>query len=293
MARIDIEDPITKEEITYYMDDRLKKNIDDSIIPSLKVKDKDRVIVIDGNEGGGKSTLAIQIGKYVDPTLTLDRICFSPDEFRTAIFRAGKKQCVIYDEAFTGLSSRSALSRINRMLVSLMMQMRQKNLFVIVVLPTIYMLDKYVAIFRTRFLIHIYENKGIRGYFLVFNKRNKKLLFKDGKKDFTYPIRTNFRGRFYGVFALGKQEEDEYREKKANALESIETADGLEEESRFRVERKTALVNLSLLMKKVYNLKFTEICERLKTVGFNIDNTNLSKMMAEAKKKRKLLLFED
>ena len=46
-----------------------------------------------------------------------------------------KGQCIIYDEAFTGYSSRSSLSPINRVLVSLAMQIRQKNLFIIIILP--------------------------------------------------------------------------------------------------------------------------------------------------------------
>jgi len=66
-----------------------------------------------------------------------------------------KGQCIIFDEAFTGLSSRGALSGINKALVGLMMQMRQKNLFVIMVLPTFFMLDKYAAIFRAKALIHV------------------------------------------------------------------------------------------------------------------------------------------
>jgi len=54
-------------------------------------------------------------------------IVFSPDEFRDKILHAKKGQAIVYDEAFTGFSSRSSLSPVNRVLVSLAMQMRQKN----------------------------------------------------------------------------------------------------------------------------------------------------------------------
>jgi len=213
------------------MDDRLKKNLDEKIIPNLEKADKDYILAMDGAEGSGKSTLAIQIGKYVDPTLNLSRIVFDGETFRQAIYKAKPGQCVIFDEAFTGLSSRSSLSSINTALVSLMMQMRQKNLFVILVLPTFFMLDKYAALFRTRALIHVYQNKGVRGYFRVYDKKKKKYLYLYGKKDYSYGAKTGknkyvitrFKGRFYGVFALGDATmEKKYRAKKEKALEETQ-----------------------------------------------------------------------
>jgi len=174
---------------------------------------------LDGSEGVGKSWLAMQIGRYVDYTLDLDRIVFDAESFRNAILKAKKGQCIIYDEAITGFSSRSSLSGINRALVSLAMQMRQKNLFIIIVLPTIFLLDKYIALFRAKVLIHVYENKGIRGYFRVYPSKLKKLLIMKGVKTFSYKVRTGFKGRFYGIFALGDEKiEKKYREKKEKAL---------------------------------------------------------------------------
>ncbi len=228
MVIVKIHDPKFEQPISYSIEGRLKKNLDERVINSLKKKDKDCVLAIDGSEGAGKSTFAFQIGKYVDPTLNLSRICFTADEFREAIFKAKKGQCIIYDEAFTGLSSRSSLSGINRMLVSLMMQMRQKNLFIIIVLPTFFLLDKYVAIFRARALIHVFESGGRRGYFRLYNRRLKKLLYLLGKATYSYntkKVKTRFRGRFYGVFALGDEKvEEEYRRKKDKALRDTENA---------------------------------------------------------------------
>ncbi len=226
MAQIEIKDPLTKKTISYYMHDRLKKNIDEKIKGSLIKKDKDYVLVVDGMEGSGKSTFSFQIGKYVDNTLNIKRICFDAESFREAVYKAKKGQCIIYDEAFTGLSSRSSLSGVNRMLVSLMMQMRQKNLFIIIVLPTFFLLDKYVAIFRARTLLHVCESGGRRGYFKVYNQKLKKLLFLKGKITYDYmpkKIRTKFRGRFYGVFALGDEKTlKNYLKKKEEALKNTE-----------------------------------------------------------------------
>ena len=227
--------------IEYAMDVRLMKNLRDKVLPDLHKKDKDCIFVIDGREGSGKSTLAFQIGKYVDPSLSLSRVVFSPDDFREAILKAKKGQCIIYDEAFTGFSSRSSLSPVNRVLVSLAMQMRQKNLFILIVLPTIFLLDKYMAIFRTKALIHVYENKGIRGYFRIFNSIKKQQLILRGQKTMTYNhkgLHTRFKGRFYGKFALGdKGLEKKYRQNKEKALADSEKTSMSSAQVRFREQR--------------------------------------------------------
>jgi len=50
-------------------------------------------------------------------------------------------------------------------------------------------------------LIHVYENKGRRGYFRVYSKKLKTMLImsKDARM-FSYKIRTKFKGRFYGIY---------------------------------------------------------------------------------------------
>ena len=85
----------------YYMDGYLKTNLTEA--KRIVSKDWDMVFMIDGREGGGKSGLAQQVGHYLDPTLDLSRIVFTPDGFEEAINNASKYQCVIYDEAYGGL----------------------------------------------------------------------------------------------------------------------------------------------------------------------------------------------
>ena len=221
---------IKNTNISYHMDDRLKYTLKEKIKPLLYEKDEDALIVIDGAEGSGKSTFAFQIGKYVDPTLDLSRVVFTAEDFREKVLKAKARQCVIFDEAFTGFSSRASLSGVNRTLVSLMMQVRQKNLFLIIVLPTFFLLDKYLALWRSKFLIHVYKNKGIKGYFRIYNQNKKKLLFLAGRQTYSYnvkigkiPIKTKFKGRFYGVFAIGEgNAEQKYRDKKIKMLNESE-----------------------------------------------------------------------
>ena len=258
------------------MDDRLKDNLEKKVIPSLMQKDKDAVICIDGNEGSGKTTIALQIGKLVDPSLDLNRVVFDSDSFRDAIFKAKKGQCIIYDEAFTGLSSRSSLSGVNRVLISLMMQMRQKNLFVIIVLPTYFLLDKYVALFRTKVLIHVYECSGRRGYFKVYNRRLKKWLFLLGRQTYSYnqkKIITRFRGRFYGVFALGDEKTEEaYRKKKGKALEDTEKTPMSRGQVKYRDQRDT----LIHVLRKELKLTYEKMANLLDEYDFGLSSKQLN-----------------
>lgn len=277
-TQVTVIDPKTKKTISYSMDDRLKKNLDEKVIPSLQKKDKDYIIALDGGEGVGKSWLAIQIGKYVDPSLNINRICFTPEEFREAVYKANKGQCIIYDEAFTGFSSRASLSGVNRTLVSLMMQMRQKNLFVIIVLPTIFLLDKYVSLFRTKALIHVFESKGLRGYFRVYSRKLKTMLVMSKEaRTFSYRVKTKFKGRFYGVFALGEDEEQKYREKKAKALEEAEKNPMSSAQVRYREQRDIMIY----VLRKQMKLSYRNISELLSDYGFEVSYVQIRSICAK------------
>ena len=287
---IDIYDKKQDMHIKNYMDDRLARRFD-GVSEDLLKNDKDCFIAVDGNEGSGNSTVALQIGMYVDPTLDINRVVFDAEGFRSAILKAKKGQCIIFDEAFTGLSSRASLSGVNRTLVSLMMQIRQKNLFVIMVLPTFFLLDKYVALFRSRALIHVYECKGKRGYFKVYNAKKKKLLYLLGKATYSYSgakwkIATNFRGRFYGRFALGdKQMEDRYRSKKMKALELTEKAPMSAGQVKYREQRDIILY----ILRKTSDMTYEQISNMLGDYDFEMSIAQIGQVCSKFGGKDKLV----
>lgn len=118
----------------YYMDGYLQENLD--LCKKTIREDWDMLFAVDGAEGSGKSVLAQQAAFYCDPTLTNDRIVFRPDQFRKSILEAKKYEAVVYDEAFGGLSSRQAMSDLNKGLISMLAEIRQRNLFVFIVAPS-------------------------------------------------------------------------------------------------------------------------------------------------------------
>lgn len=103
---VTIKDPKSGKEISYFLEPWIKKKFDEKIIPDIQKKDKDCIIAFDGKEGSGKTTIALQWCKYVDQSFNLNRICFTPEEFRESVYKAKKNQAIMFDEAFTGFSSK-------------------------------------------------------------------------------------------------------------------------------------------------------------------------------------------
>lgn len=240
---VEITNPKTNETLSYHIDARMQNFLKKKVIDRIQKKDKDYVLIIDGYEGSGKSTLAQQMGTFVDPTLDLSRICMTTEEFRQAIINAEKNQCVIYDEAVTGMTAGDSISRVGKLLKSMMMQMRQKNLFVIVIIPTVFELNKYSVLSRARSLFHTYEKKDRMGYWVGYNKKDLRKLYLLGKKTYSYKVRSRFIGRFYGKYTVN---EEQYRKKKEDALFLIET----EEE---KPKRDNKYMNQrNLILKEVY-----------------------------------------
>lgn len=213
-------------------------------------KDWDNVVIIDGVEGGGKSVFAQQLACYVDETLILDRVCFNPKEFRDAISKAGKGQAIIYDEAFGGLSSRAAMSQVNKALVEMLMEIRQKNLHIFIVCPSFFEVDKYAAIHRSRFLFHIYTptNKPFeRGYWKFYNYDIKKTIYLEGKRNYSYCRKCNFFGRFTKGYPLG---DEEYRKKKLESLTKNKDDKNLQPQG---VRAKRQMQQRDEMIKYIYN----------------------------------------
>lgn len=182
-------------------------------------KDWDMFFIIDGLEGSGKSTLGQQCAGYLDRDFNIDQIAFTPEEFIKAIEKAKKYQSILFDEAMSGLHSRASMTAINRSIVQMAAEMRQKNLFVFIILPTFFDLDRYIALWRSRALLHVYADDNFnRGRFAFFNVDKKKQLYLEGKKTYSYgKPRANFVARFTGAYAV---DEGAYRQRKLDALKN-------------------------------------------------------------------------
>ena len=167
----------------------------------------------------GKSVFAMQLAKYLDPNFNVDNVCFDSDDFMNRLKNAPKFSAIVLDEAYQSANSRSAMTEVNKSLVGVATEMRQNNLFVIIVLPTFFDLDKYFAIWRCKTLFHVYKDKktGNRGKYVIFPKNSKKMLYLYGKKFYNYnkPSSPYPPCKFPKHYVI---DETEYRLKKSKAF---------------------------------------------------------------------------
>lgn len=200
-----------------YYDGWLKKTLDE-IKEGRLGQDNDCLIIVDGEVGCGKSTIAQQMAYYLDPTFNLDRVCFEVDDFMEKMYHAKKKQAVIFDEATGGLNIKRTMSSMVVNLVQFLTEARGLNLFIILVLPSIFDLDKSVAVQRATCLVHVGLNcNGKRGYYRFFGKQKKNNLLNNDncRKTRMYKVSNTFNGRFVGGYIV---DEEKYRQKKRDML---------------------------------------------------------------------------
>jgi len=274
---------ISNSDLPYYVATKIFRQLINSQQIVLKL-DQDRIYVIDGREGLGKSKLARQLAYVVDPTICLDRIVFSSKDFEAAIRKADKHQAIIFDECFRGLSGRSSLSKENKRLVQLMMECRQKNLFVFLVLPSYFLLEKYAAIFRSTALFHVMaSNKDPkRRYYKPYNYKQKKFLYILGKQmmDYSKP-RVPYTYRFYNK-EIPTVDYDAYAKKKLAAFQDLAgeelTLGKLEE--RFMLQRNVLIIHDNKVDKKPQR----EIAKIMKDGGAPMTMSTIAAICANAPK---------
>jgi len=173
-----------------------------------------------------------------------------------------------------------------------MVTIRKLRLYILIVIPSIFLLRKYIAIFRSRALIHYYCPDGLeRGYAKVYSYETKRKLYIRGIKEFDqdcvkpdFIIRaTDTMGFFF--------DENEYQIKKNEAIKKITTRGEKKDEKTNKTIEKFR-DGYFLLMKtfhkylKKENTKrpIREICEIINDNGFEVNPNTMNFALREAEK---------
>lgn len=240
-----------------YIDGYLKTNLD-AMKEDIR-KDDDVVLVIDGRERIGKSVFAQQVGWYLsDGKLQLADICLTAEEFQKRVKDCPKYGVVIFDECYLGMASADAMKKYNRILMQLMVTVGQKNLCIILVLPSVFDLNKYLPLHRSDGLLHVFRHKRERGHFAFYNSAKLKHIYIGGKKFYSYgKLKPNFHGKFYNHYCI---DETEYRQKKSESLNQLLSSQSIEEVST----RKAMLYRAIKIVKNLSELPNKDIAELLK-----------------------------
>jgi energy-coupling factor transporter ATP-binding protein EcfA2 len=126
-------------------------------------KNNDHFTVIVGTEGSGKSTLALNLAALVSQNFSVDYMAYDKAKF-LELLDAPKKSTILLDEGAIVLFSRNAMSANTRDLIQLITLMRQLTYHVIICIPKLQILDRYLREERLDTLIYITERGKYTGF---------------------------------------------------------------------------------------------------------------------------------
>ena len=223
----------------YYMEKKLIHKLD-LMIARMK-HGKDNVLLIDGDEGDGKSNLAAACCYYfayhTKRKLDLNNVFFDLDTLIDFAIKT-KEQIIWWDEAALGGLAADWWRKNQKKFIKLLMVARKKKHFFVICIPKFFKLNEYLVIDRSIGLVHVYLRKGIKhGYFVYFNQKRKEHLWEDWKKSKwrNYKKHNNFRGTF-GLVLRRVINEEEYDKKKDIAILSIDKEDETKDLRTFKKE---------------------------------------------------------
>lgn len=271
VIKIEEQERIRTESLPYKLPKKLREILEFFKF-AVHNKNTSAVFIFDGRSGMGKTTLAGQVGLYCDPNFSLKNFYFTPNSFIEGLEKAKKGDFLLFDEAML-ISSRNALSEINKMIIIAMSMIRSKQIFVGFGVNSIFDLDRNLALSRADLLLNVYGQTLIdRGTFMTFFKAEDgrdriKELYLRGKKYYSYSEpKANFNSIFPAYFVV---DNNEYEKKKQQGVkEFLMTSRG-----KWGVKDKEARDNLIFWVKDNYNIsnkKISEITELSFKTIYNI-----------------------
>ena len=267
----------------FYMEKALMSNL--NFLIERDESHWDNLLMIDGDERAGKSTLGRQIGyyiyhnKYKDDTERLNNfyncrnIFFDPEDVLN-FAKETRGEVIIWDEAALGALSEDRFNEIQQTLIKLLMVCGKYGHFLIFIMPKMKRLSAYFVEDRAIGLIRIgVINNIIRGSFCGYGKRKTQRLYnyekgRGGKKPFA-----DFRGSFRNYEGTDKCPVDikAYEKKKDQAIINLD----------FNTKKKNkSLVYLSKLINHVKLnkwMKKREMAELLEVSNSYISNLPIIK----------------
>lgn len=188
----------------------------------------DNLIVIDGDEGYGKTTLSVAAAYYIaEKTGREMRYFFNLDDL-IKYAASNKEKVIIWDEAALGGLGAEWQNKTQQKLIKLLMVARKKRHFWIFNIPKFFKLAEYILIDRAIGLIHVYSPDENRlGLFYYYKKRAKEHLFHHFRKtkNRAYKKFKSFRGTFPNVAKLPLIDWVQYDKDKDEAILSVASMD--------------------------------------------------------------------
>ena len=189
---------VEDEKSDFWLDAYLLKKLNN--IKRIVRKGWDAVIVVDGKERSGKSTLGMAIAWYLSDTkLSIENFGIGIEDSAQKIGKLPDRSVLIVDEGSVVFSSKDATTRAQKVLMKILDVVGQKNMIFIICLPSFFDLNKMIAVRRSLFLCHVYPDESYnRGFYAFWGENRKKWLYYLGKKEYGSYMKPSpdFIGRF-------------------------------------------------------------------------------------------------
>lgn len=259
----------------FYVENRLYGQISRFTTAQLKKKDNNKIFLVCGDTGVGKSAFAFQMAAACDPHFGIENIQFTTDEMKNAL-RTMHNKAIVFDEAFRGASGRNVMGKAQKELLEMFYEIRQLNQVVFLVAPSFFRLDEAIAVELSDGLFHISRTKSGRRAFRLFNRKKKDQLYyyaKRGKKSYaTVPSMVN--GNFPKTYIVS---DADYREKKFNSLYKVPEVKPLTQPQQRIESEKENVVNY--WREQEYSIR--DIEKKMKEMGIPLGRSRIGDIVAK------------
>jgi len=179
--------------VDYWFDGYQKMFVREIVIPRYK-HDFDNLIVVQGNEGSGKSCFAVglcaQYANLIGAKFTVDNVVFSGQEFLEMATNL-KDSVILYDEAIEGLMGANWQNKTQKLIIQALMMARKNNNFYVLCVPSCDKLNSYIMKHRALCMFNVYTRGFERGFVSLYTKSGTQLyykLYRDGKHKKVNPL---------------------------------------------------------------------------------------------------------
>ena len=244
----------------YYMEKALQTNL--NFLIRRESRKWDNLLIIDGPERAGKSTLGRQAGYYIvynknrskkDKFYKCKNIFFDP-ELMLSFAKRTRKEVIIWDEAALGAMAEDRFDEVQKILLKLLMTCAKYGHFFIFIIPNAkrlnqYFIERAIGLFRIEVINNIQ-----RGNFSGYAKGKLQKLYDYDKGKSRYKPYPDFRGKFLTYEGTDKEviDLDIYEKKKDYAIENIDLKKSSKLKDTFALSK---LIDIVCKKKKLYKKK--------------------------------------
>lgn len=153
-------------------------------------RDKDFVCLVTGGEGNGKSSLAVEMARYVDKEFDVQKqVAMSYEDVIRTADELDEGQALVIDEGIEMLLSRNHAKKKNKIILEWFREVRAKNLFFFICMPKFKEVDKPIRDDRAHTLVRCVDQG--RGHFFNKSKMDEITVERQGNRvvaDFPEPL---------------------------------------------------------------------------------------------------------